>query len=89
MEQLYFQMKEIRDRHREIIRRRRQKLEELGAFDEEGHVIQEVLDDEARELGAEGGRLSRQLFDLKSEERAQRQIHDELMVCNFEIHFCD
>lgn len=81
------QIEEVRKRRRAIVERRLEKLDELGAFDEEGRVIPELLDDEARELGAERGRLTRQLFELISQDQANHAIHSELMVCNFEIIF--
>lgn len=81
------QIEEVRKRRRAIVERRLEKLDELGAFDEEGHVIQELLDDEARELGAERGRLTHQLLELISQDRANHAIHSELMVRNFEINY--
>lgn len=87
MEQLHLQITAIREKRREIVQRRRQKLEELGAFDEVGQVIEEFLDEEAQELGAERGRLTRQLFDLISENRAHSAIHTELWVRNLEVFF--
>lgn len=87
--QLHDQNKAIFERRREIEGQRHRKLEALGAFDEAGQMIEELLDDEARQLSAELGRLTRQHLDLSLEARAHSEIHRNMLVHYYKIIFAN